>query len=91
MKIALNTSDIDVNVLPQDIVRIGIVAPYVMACWEKYVQGGACPNVGHETEFILMLMRALNCKYVFVPTDDFGYPYVNDSTQWSGLVEKKLF
>ena len=90
MRISLSTTNISVNVLPQNFVRIGIVAPYVKACWRKYVQGGVCRNIDYETEFIVMLVRALNCKYVFVPTDDFGYPYANDSTQWSGLVTKSL-
>ena len=91
MNISLNALDINVYTKSQVPVRIGIVDFYIKDCWSKLPRGGACPNVDYEVEFVVMLMRALNWSYVFVPTDDFGYQYANDSTQWNGLVEEIFF
>ena len=91
MEIFLNVLNISVYVKPPNPVRIGIVAPYIKACWSKLEQGGTCPDVDYEVEFVVMLMRALNWSYAFVPTDDYGYQHANDSTQWNGLVEENLF
>ena len=91
MNTSLNAFDAVMYAPPQTPVRIGIVTPYVKTCWSKLPQGGLCPHVDHETEFVVMLMRALNWSYVLVPTDEYGYQYVNDSTQWNGLVEEVFF
>ena len=90
MEISLNALNISVHAKPENPVRIGIVTPYIKPCWDKLPQGGECPNVDYETEFIIMLMRARNWNYVFVPTNDYGYQHANDSTQWNGLVTKSL-
>ena len=91
MNISLNSPNISVYAKPLNAVRIGIITPYVKACWSKLPEGGACRGVHYEVEFVVMLMRALNWSYVFVPTDDYGYQYGNDSTQWDGLVKESLF
>ena len=90
MEISFNAPNISVYAKPDNLVRIGIVTSYVKPCWRKYTQEGVCRNVNYEVEFVLMLMRALNCNYVFVPTDDYGYQNRNDSTQWNGLVRENL-
>ena len=91
MKLSPSAPNVSASASPQNVVRIGVVASYVKACWIKLPRGGVCPNVDYEFEFVVMLMRALNWSYVFVPTDEYGYQHPDDPTLWNGLARENLF